>query len=335
MRSTIVDIKNRTGLSLATISKYLNGGNVLPENKAKIDEAVKALNYQVNENARSLVTNQTRIMGVIVFSVENLFVGTLLRYLGEILREHGYGMMICDSNNNIEAEKQNIRSMVQKNVDGIVIMPVSEDAEIMRPADNVGIPYICLDRTFPDCDCDSVLVNNRETTRKLIEILICRNHTRIAILSSRNEYTGKERLDSFLDTLRDAGIPVPPEYIILEDLHSISAGYHGMQRLLSLETRPTAVFLSNYEVLMGAFMAVNESEYRCPDDLSLVAFDNMFADVVRPRITVGVQPMEELASRTVELLLMRTEERRQGEESPRRHIVLPVEIQENESVRCL
>jgi len=335
MRSTIVDIKNRTGLSLATISKYLNGGNVLPENKAKIDEAVKALNYQVNENARSLVTNQTRIMGVVVFSVENLFVGTLLRYLGEILRKHGYGMMICDSNNNIEAEKQNIRSMVQKNVDGIVIMPVSEDVEIMKPAENAGIPYICLDRTFPDSDCDSVLVNNRETTRHLIKILLRRRHTRIAILASRNEYTGKERLESFQETLRDAGITVPPEYIVLEDLHSISAGYHGMQRLLSLKTRPTAVFLSNYEVLMGAFMAINESEFRCPDDLSLVAFDNMFADVVRPRITVGVQPMEELATRTVELLLMRTEEKGQGVETPRQHIVLPVVIQENESVRCL
>ena len=95
--ATIKDIKKKTGLSLATISKYLNGGNVLPENRIKIEEAIKELNYEVNEIARGLVTNRTKTVGVIVYSVESLFNGTLLRYIGSELRKAGYGLLICDS----------------------------------------------------------------------------------------------------------------------------------------------------------------------------------------------------------------------------------------------
>ena len=305
MRSTIVDIKNRTGLSLATISKYLNGGNVLPENKIKIDEAVKALNYQVNENARSLVTNQTRVMGVIVFSVENLFVGTLLRYIGEYLRKHGYGMMICDSNKNPEAEKQNIRSMVQKNVDGIIIMPVSDDPSCLKIARDAGIPVICLDRVFREDDCDSVLVSNRQTTERLVDILIRNHHRKIAVISSHTEYTGQERLSAFIAAIDKAGIRIPDEYIISAEGLSISSGYEGMQQLLSLPEPPTAVFLCNYEILIGAVMAVSSSGFSYPDDVSLIAFDSMiFSEIIRPRITGAVQPTEQLAFRAAELLIL-------------------------------
>ena len=97
MPSTIRDIKERTGLSLATISKYLNGGNVLPENKEKIEIAIKELNYQVNEMARGLVTNKTRSIGVLVHNVASIFCGLLLRYIGDVLKENGYSMIICDA----------------------------------------------------------------------------------------------------------------------------------------------------------------------------------------------------------------------------------------------
>ena len=94
MPSTIRDIKERTGLSLATISKYLNGGNVLPENRTLIEEAIKELHYQPNEIARGLVTNKTRTVGVVVYDIGSLFNGTLLRYIGQALRKERYGLLI-------------------------------------------------------------------------------------------------------------------------------------------------------------------------------------------------------------------------------------------------
>ena len=97
MAATIRDIKNKTGLSLATISKYLNGGNVLPENRALIEDAIKELNYEVNEIARGLVKNKTRTVGILVYDIASFFSSNILHYLGKELRKNGYGMMICDS----------------------------------------------------------------------------------------------------------------------------------------------------------------------------------------------------------------------------------------------
>ena len=99
MASTMRDVKNRTGLSMATISKYLNGGSVLPENKILIENAIKDLHYEVNEMARGLVKHQTKLVGVMVHDVESYFSGKLLHYIGQELRKHGYGMMSCDSCN--------------------------------------------------------------------------------------------------------------------------------------------------------------------------------------------------------------------------------------------
>ena len=94
MAATIRDIKKRTGLSLATISKYLNGGNVLPENRILIEEAINELHYEVNELARGLVTHKTKTIGVLVYDIQCLFVGSMLHYLGMELHKKGYGMLI-------------------------------------------------------------------------------------------------------------------------------------------------------------------------------------------------------------------------------------------------
>ena len=125
MSATIKDIKEETGLSLATISKYLNGGKVLDKNAQLIRAAVKKLHYQPNEMARSLVTNKTRTVGVVCYSVASLFAGIMLKYVGDFLRSKGYGVLICDSDNKEELQEENIRFMLNKKVDGIIIIPVS------------------------------------------------------------------------------------------------------------------------------------------------------------------------------------------------------------------
>ncbi len=110
---------------MATISKYLNGGNVLPENKVLIEEAIQELHYEVNEIARGLVKNKTKIVGVMVHDISCYFSGMLLHYIGQELRKRGYGMMSCDSCNDEEIEAQNLKFLVSRKVDGIIVIPVS------------------------------------------------------------------------------------------------------------------------------------------------------------------------------------------------------------------
>lgn len=307
MSATIRDIKAETGLSLATISKYLNGGNVLPENRVKIENAVKKLHYEVNEIARGLVTNKTRTVGVVVYSVESLFNGTLLHHIGNALRKEKYGILICDSCNDKKIEAENIRFLMNKKVDGMIVVPVSRKSAFLKPAKDAGVPVVLLDRSLEDADFDCVKINNRAAAFRAVNMLLENNHKKIAIICSNgeNEYTGYERYRGYMDAMEQAGIPVPDEYKKM-GVHSIAFGQKSMCRLIELKDRPTAVFMSNYEVTLGAVMALNESGIRCPEDISMLGFDDLIlSHLVKPQMYMVVQPMKEMSEKAVEILLSR------------------------------
>lgn len=334
MSATIRDIKERTGLSLATISKYLNGGNVLPENRARIEAAVKELNYEVNEIARGLVTNKTRTVGVVVYSVESLFNGTLLHHIGNALRKERYGLLICDSCNDEEIEAENIRFLMKKKVDGIIVIPISKRAEFLNPARNAGVPIVLLDRSFQDEEFDCVKIDNRIAAFRAVNLLLKNNHKKIAIICSdnQNEYTGYERYKGFMDAMEQAGLAVPEEYR-KKGSHCIEFGHESMQELICLKNRPTAVFMSNYEITLGAVMAINESGLRCPEDISMLGFDDLIlSHLVKPQMSMVVQPMKEMGERAVEVLLRKI--RNKEEELPV-EIIMSTKIHEGNSIARL
>lgn len=307
MPATIRDIKAETGLSLATISKYLNGGNVLPENRVKIENAVKKLHYEVNEIARGLVTNKTRTVGVVVYSVESLFNGTLLHHIGNALRKEKYGILICDSCNEKKIEAENIRFLLGKKVDGIIVVPVSRNGAFLKPAMDAGVPVVLLDRDLEEAEFDCVKINNRAAAFRAVNLLIQNNHKRIAVICSdnENECTGNERYLGYLDAMEQAGLAIPEEYQ-KRGVHSIEFGHRSMRRLIELKNPPTAVFMSNYEITLGAVMALNESGIRCPEDISMLGFDDLIlSQLVKPRMCMVVQPMKEMSEKAVEILLSR------------------------------
>lgn len=332
MAATIRDIKEQTGLSLATISKYLNGGNVLPENRVLIETAIKELHYEVNEIARGLVTNKTRTVGVLVYRIDSLFNGTLLRYISDALRRRGYGLLICDSDDNEELEAENVRFLLSKKVDGIIVTPVAKKVDFLNSAKKSGVPIVLLDRKLQDSDLDCVKIDNRAAAFKAVMFLIENNHKRIAaICSDETEYAGFERYKGYADAMEQSGFDIPAEYV-KKGKHSIEHGYESMRQLLQLENPPTAVFMSNYEITLGGVMAVNESEFRCPEDISMIGFDNLIMDrVVKPKMYMVVQPMKEMGERAVELLLRRIDSKEREEELPT-VLSLGTKIQEGNSV---
>lgn len=332
MPATIRDIKEKTGLSLATISKYLNGGNVLPENRARIEAAIKELHYEVNELARGLVTNKTKTVGVLVYSIESLFNGKLLRYIGDALRKQGYGLLICDSCENEEVEANSLRFLVNKKVDGIIVVPVSHTSDFLRPAKNAGIPVVLIDRALPDEEHDCVKIDNRMAAFRAMRSILDKKHEKVAIICSKVEYTGIERYKGFLDAMESAGLQVPQEYRKCER-HCFEHGYNSMKELLEMEDRPTAVFMTNYEITLGAVMAVNESGLRCPDDISMLGFDDLIlSQVVNPKMNMVVQPMKEMGEKAVELLLMRIDEKENEEIMPM-EIIVTTKVQQGNSIK--
>lgn len=334
MPATIRDIRNKTGLSLATISKYLNGGNVLPKNRQLIETAIKELHYEVNEMARGLVTNKTKMVGVMVYDIESPFVGNMLHYIGHELRKAGYGILICDSFNNEEVEEQNLNFLLKKKVDGLLVIPVNMSGKFMNPAREAKVPVVLLDRYFRDAEFDFVGIDNRMAACRAVNILIENGHEKIAVITSDVEYSGIHRLKGYMEAMRNAGLPIREEYRCLGK-HSFELGYRNMKALLALKDRPTGVFLGNYETTLGGIMAVNESALSWPQDISIFGFDDLIVSrVVRPKIWMAVQPMELMCAKAVELLLERIIKKSGINEHPMK-INFSVQLRQGESIRCL
>ncbi len=310
MASTIKDIRAETGLGLATISKYLNGGNVRAENRQKIEEAIKKLDYHPNEMARGLVTKRTKTIGFVVNKIASTFSGVLLQHTSAYLHEKGYSMMICDSNNNEEMEADNIKFCLEKLVDGILLIPVSKDPAMVITAKKAGVPVVLLDRELPGSELDSVVIDNRSAAEGAVEELIRKGHKRIAMIHSE-EYTGMERFEGYKSAMKRAGLKVPKQYEYKQPVHSPELGYEGMQSFLNLKEPPTAVILSNYEVTLGVLMTINERGIHCPEDVSIIGFDELMLPMVMElKLTIVQQPMEEICAEGVRILLKRIEEKK-------------------------
>ncbi len=310
MASTIKDIRAETGLGLATISKYLNGGNVREENRIKIEEAIKKLDYHPNEMARGLVTKHTKTIGFVINNIASTFSGSLLQHASTYLLERGYSTMICDSNNSVRQEAENIRFCLEKLVDGVLLIPVSRDVSVLNPLKKAGVPVVLLDRELPGADCDSVVIDNRASAERAVEELIRCGHKRIGVIHSE-EYTGMERFEGYRSAMQKAGLKTPKQYEYTRPVHSSELGYDGMKAFLGLKNPPTAVLLSNYEVTLGVLMMMNDKGLYCPEDLSIVGFDELILPMVmKLKLTIVVQPIEEICAEGVRILLKRVEEKK-------------------------
>ena len=331
MPATIRDIRRMTGLSLATISKYLNGGNVLPENRIRIEKAIDELGYEVNEIARWLATKKTRTIGVIVYDIQSLFNSTLLSYISESLRAAGYGLLICDSADNAEQEGKNIRFLLSKKVDGILLIPINGDEHDLALATEAGVPVVLLDRPVRGRTC--VKIDNPAAAASVVELLSENGHRDIALIGSEGEYTGRKRCEGFASAMKERGYLLK-DCFIKNGTASIQFGYESMKQLLAMDKKPTAVFMTNYEITLGGVMAVNESSVRCPEDISLVGFDNLIlSQIVKPKMTMVVQPMRAMGEKAVEIL-MKSMDHKEGYFCPD-EINLPTTIDLGNSIRKL
>lgn len=332
MAATIRDIKNKTGLSLATISKYLNGGNVLPENRVLIEEAIRELNYEVNEIARGLVKNKTKTVGILVYDIASFFSSNILHFLGKELRKNGYGMMICDSCNDEEIEAENLKFLLNRKVDGIIVLPVSVSGSFLEPAKKANVPIVLVDRSFQDEEFDCVCIDNRVAAYRAVDVLIKNNHKKIAIIGTIATDTGIERLKGYREAMEQANVPVRQEYVKTGNF-SVEHGYNKMKELMEMEDRPTAVFMSNYETALGGVMAINDSELSCPDDVSLFGFDDLLvSSIVRPSLWTVEQPIETLCDNAVKLLLNRIDK---GDNEEPVKLSFGAKIRKGQSVRNL
>jgi LacI family transcriptional regulator len=306
MAITIKDVAKYTGLSISTISKYLNGGNVLEQNKESIEEAIQKLDFKVNELARGLKTSRTMTVGVLIPSLENIFFTSIVSNIESILLKEGYGTILCDYNENAQLEEEKLQFLLDKMVDGIVMMPLSDNDDPVKTVIAKEIPIVLIDRLINDIDCDVVLVDNLNASYNAVEQLIVHGHRRIGIIvGPENIYTAQERLKGYIRVHEDYRLEVDPCLIKYGD-YKMQSGYNLLRELIRIDPPPTAVYVTNYEMTVGSIIAINENNVKIPDDLSFIGFDNLdLARIVKPSLSIVVQPVQQIGETAALVLLKR------------------------------
>lgn len=306
MAATIKDIARATGLGLATISSYLNGGNVREKNRQKIEQAIAELHFEVNETARGLKTNRTKTIGVIIPELNNIFCAEVITEMEDELRRKGYATMICDCRTDERREAEAVEFLSHRRVDGLIIMPSGKGGGYLKSFLKEGRPVVLIDRKLKEVHCDCVLVDNEGAARDAAGRLIREGHTDIGILAGpKDVYTAEERLHGYMGALKEAGLPVKNSLIARGD-YTIGGGAEAVRKLVRDNPGMTAVFVSNYEMTMGAVIALNELGIAIPKDLSLVGFDNVeFARASVPRLSIVSQPTREIGRQAADFMLKR------------------------------
>ena len=331
MAATIKDIANRTGLGLATISSYLNGGNVREKNREKIEAAIKELNFEVNEVARGLKTNRTYTIGVVIPELNNIFCTEIITAMEDILRKKGYATIVCDCRTDKQLEREAVEFLYRKRVDGIINMPVDSSGAHLKQFADAKKPMIIIDRKLPELSYDSILVDNQDAAKKAVDILLENGHEKIAMVTGPKEiYTAHERYKGYEAALNQAGITVDSKLVVHSD-YTIRGAVAGVTELLEHHPEVTAVFAANYEMTMGTMIALNEKGIRIPEDLSVIGFDNReFARALHPTLTIITQPTEAIARHAAELMLKKLES---DETTTPTEIYLETEVMHGKSVQ--
>lgn len=332
MAATIKDIAKKTGLGLATISSYLNGGNVREENRIKIEKAIKELHFEVNEIARGLKTNKTKTIGVVIPELSNIFCTEIITIIEDILRNHGYAAIVCDCRTDSKLEKEAVKFLYKKRVDGIINMPVTADGSHLKSFVEKGKPIVLIDRKLNNIQSDCVLVDNILAVKNAIEVLVKNGHEKIGMIAGPQDiFTAQERLLGYRLGLMEAGL-IPEERLIAYGDYTIKSGVEQLKELVQNNPDMTAVVVSNGEMTVGALIGINELEISIPEKLSVIGYDNIeFAKAVNPNLTIVTQPTKEIAEHAARIML----ERLEGSKNPAETVKLPTEIVHGSSIKNL
>jgi LacI family transcriptional regulator len=303
MLPTIKDVARHAGVSTATVSRVLNGVEVVSnDTRERVEQAIESLGYRYNALARSLKTQTTVLLGHIVPSIAGPVSPILARAVEDEARMFGYNVILCNSYDSAEKERANIDILLERRVDGIIFTSPMLPEHLSMIEDR-GVPLIIVERRMEVSGYPFVEANNHDAARNAVKHLLDLGHRRIAlILGLKNAMLTEQRRKGYEDALTDAGLSVDPDLIADGD-YTRQSGYDAMQRLLKLDPRPTAVFGTNDAMTIGAMQAARHAGFECPREISFVGFDDTSAELAIPQLTTVHQPLGEIGTLAAKMLI--------------------------------
>jgi DNA-binding LacI/PurR family transcriptional regulator len=323
---TIDDVARAAGVSRATVSRFLNGRRV--REHLAIEAAVAKTGFSPNHLARSLKSGRTRSIGVVVPDVANPFFAHAVRGIEVSLREDRHNIFLCNTDESATRQEAVLDSLIGR-VDAIILAPATESSVVPRALEVMRVPVVLLDREFADHSrYDSVLVDNEGGAAAAARYLAQLGHRCVGVISGPLTTTpGRTRHEGFLAGAATAGISIAREYRYIGDFRELS-GYLGAKTLIALPEPPTALFVANNLMAIGALKALREARVRIPQDVSFVSFDELeLGELLEPTLTTVTRPTVEQGAVAASLLA----DRLQGEVTAPRRCVLETRLSVRES----
>lgn len=347
---TISEVATAAGVGRATAARALGDyGSVSPEMRDRVRDAARRLGYRPNALARSMSTGVTRTVGIVVADVANPFFGAVTRGISDEMHTDGIDCLVASTDEDVVVEAEIVEALVRKQVDGIIVAStagINHDVPHLHAARERGVPVVLVDRTLTTFDAPSVVLDNAGAARAATRLLIDAGHRRIGLVwgpatgehptspSDDTFSTIRERFEGYRDALLAAGLEVD-ERLVAPRPGSLAETAAAGATLLDLEPglRPTALLAIESDATLRVLHRLRALGLRCPDDVSLVAFDDApWTDLTEPPLSVVRQPAVEMGRRAAAELRTLLSGAETGGGAP---TVLPADILARASVRSL
>ena len=280
-------------------------------------------------NQRGNSPSGNEILALVVADINNPFFADIIKGVSKVARQNGYTVFACDTDETVKNELSVLETIQRQSFAGLIITPVSEqankNAQLLESIQDSEIPVVLVDREVKSANFDGVFIDNYKGAFDGVEALIRAGHRKIGIIAGpATSRPGKDRLKGYLEALRLYGIPVNEAYVQHGDFRWES-GYHLAQRLMELEDRPTAIFVSNNLMSIGCVKALTERQMHVPDDVSLLVFDDSVAlHAIGQNISVINRSATQMGVEAAKILIEKIQDKAKSvKRIPKKIVLLP------------
>lgn len=305
MSATIYDVAREASVSMATVSRVVNGNpNVKPTTRKKVLDAIERLGYRPNAVARGLASKKTTTVGVIIPDISSVFFSELARGIEDIATMYKYNIILCNSDQNKNKELHLLHTLLGKQVDGIVFMGGKIEEEHVEEFKKSPVPIVLAATMDQNKETPSVNIDYESAVYEAIATFIREGHQRIAFISGPLEdpMNSDHKLKGYKSALENHGIAVDEDLIALGD-YTYESGKEATSQFLEVDQSPTAIFASSDEMALGVIHEIQDRGLNVPEHVEVMSNENTrLAQMVRPTLSTIVQPLYDIGAVAMRLL---------------------------------
>lgn len=332
MNITIYDVAREANVSMATVSRVVNGNpNVKPATRKKVLEVISRLGYRPNAVARGLASKKTTTVGVVIPDISSTFFAELARGIEDIATMYKYNIILSNSDQNKEKELHLLNTMLGKQVDGIVFMGGNITEEHVEEFEKSPVPIVLAGSIEETEQVPSVNIDHEQATYDAVSTFVEKGHKKIAFVIGpfHEPINEKKKLIGYKRALHEAGIDYNEELVVEGD-YTYDSGIEAFEKLMELEDKPTAIFVGSDEMALGVVHGAEDQGYSIPADFEVISSDNTrLALMVRPQLTTVVQPLYDIGAVAMRLLTKLMNKEKVSEQT----VILPHRIELRSSTK--